>query len=256
MKLNIKDFGDAVEKQATITLKNDFADVLHIYNEFWYKFIGHDGKGKPLNIDNIKPNSVENIKRLRLGQWCYILLQNQLFIKLVGNAPTNIKEKDYAKIAKSIRMLFESTHHLYNSIEIVEKFNAENSQVINVSSVDGFKAYRNTLAHNIRPYITISSEINVPKNHSIFKDFSADDRWIWSLDNHIFNMFEFWSLSEHLNFTSQQNKNLLINLIKNSDLILQDVFKGKSITYKDGNHKGTVNFSGGTPVSGSSITNE
>jgi hypothetical protein len=223
MNWNIKDLGESIEKLAANKLDQS---LINSYNKFWGTYIGHH-KGAPIPIAGI--NNDDDRIRLKLGQWCYSLLQNQLFLTLI-KVPKSIKAKEFEKVANSIRVFVESTHHIYNSIELVENFNEDFPFFrINVSSLSGFKNFRNILAHNVRPLIKVKTELMVPKNFSVFSDSKADDRWIWTLDSYKFKDVEYCALSEYINFTSENNRHLTFSLLEKSTEILNEQIAGKAI---------------------------
>lgn len=214
MKWNIKDCGESIEKLAATQLEQG---LVVKYNIFWGKYIGHKD-GQPLLIKGISEE--QNRKRLLLGQWCYSVLQNQLFLKKLSDVPTNIK-RSKEKLAKSIRVFLESTHILFNTIEIVNHFNEDFTEyTINIDSLSSFKKFRNILTHNIRPLIGINSMLMVPKNLEVFYDWTPNERKIWILDS--YEGIEYWSLLDYVDFVYKKNSNLLFELLRNATHILTE----------------------------------
>jgi hypothetical protein len=213
MNWNIKDKGDSVEKIAAKKFGSD--KIISMYNEYWGQYIGNSG-GKPLIIKGIDTDI--NRSRLFMGQCNYTLLQNYLFLSLIDGIPTVINKKENHKLVKSLKIFYESTHTLYNSIEIVDHYNGyplyENKSTINLDSLYSFKKFRNAIAHSFRPDLQINQCLFVPKNFELFKDWSDGDNKIWTLDS--MGKIEYWSIFEYINFLKEQNKQLLFQLLKKS----------------------------------------
>lgn len=225
MKWNIQDHGDSVEKVAAKRLDNS---IISKYNEYWGNYIGNDG-GKPFEIKGI--NLDANRTRLFLGQCSYTLLQNLLLLNLIENIPTNIKNKEPQKVVKSLRIYYEATHLLYNSIEIVDDYNKYpqllNEPKINIENLYSFTKFRNALAHGFRPEVKIDTCLMVPKNFQLFKDWSGGDYKIWTLDN--MGEIDFWTIFDYINYLKEQNKQLLFDLLDKSNEFAEKKLKDKNI---------------------------
>lgn len=225
MKWNIKDHGESVEKVAAEKLE---PSIISRYNAFWGNCIGNVG-GKPLQIKGI--DSDTNRTRLFLGQCNYTLLQNLLFLDLINEIPKSIKKKESQKLVKSLKLFYQSTHILFNSIELVDHYNQypllQTNSKINIDQLHSFKKFRNLLAHGFRPEIKIEQCLHVPKNFELFTDLAIGDHKIWSLDN--MGKIEYWSLFEYINFLSEKNKHLLFELLNKSIEFAEKKLKDKNI---------------------------
>lgn len=232
MKWNIKDHGESIEKLAAKQLE---PEIVSAYNKFWGTYIGHK-KGAPINIPGLIEQ--DNRTRLKLGQWCYTLLQNQLFIALC-KTPVNIRPNHYLKIATSIRTWNECTHLLYNSIELAEDFNADfPTKVIPVAGLLAFKDFRNVIAHNFRPPISFpEGQLIVPKNFEVFKHSNANERRIWTLDEPKSPKIQYWTLAGFKSFVFQQNKQLLFQMLDRAELIMKEILPDKTITWHEADPK-------------------
>jgi len=249
MNWNIKDHGDAIERLASLKLEES---LVLAYNNFWGRYIGHD-KGNPVPILEITEE--HNELRLKLGQWCYVLLQNQTFLSIM-KAPSNIKGKEYEKVANSLRLFLESTHLVYNGIELIEDFNQDvikegfSELQFELANYRGFKNFRNILAHNIRPFVEIplKGALLVPQNFNAFSDSSAHDRWIWPLESKKFDKVDYWPLNEYLENLRQTNKNFLCHLLDKSTRILTSKIGNKRIPLFESDYRYSVEKSLSKPI--------
>ena len=250
MRNNINDFGDSIEKRAVKLMSTFNPEIISKYNVFWGKYIGHDQKGKPLSINQIEEGSEMDNKRLLLGQWIYVLLQNQvILLSIKKEIPSKITNKAFQKVSKFIRLLNEGTHCFYNSIEVVKKFNDDQKKNIKVEVIDGFINYRNTLAHNLRPILKFeNNNLLVPLDFKMFIESGANDRWIWSHDSNKFKDVKYGTLTEYIENLFQKNKELLFSVISESLEILHEELGDKKIDdISNLKPKGRID----TPLSGS-----
>jgi hypothetical protein len=220
MKWNIKDNGESIEKLAAKRLD---AATIEKYNSFWAVYIGC-ANGKPIAIKDITDE--QNRKRLLIGQWNYTLLYNLLLIKLPNGSSSNIKKKDYEKVVNSIRQYSEVVHLLYNSVEIVEKFNGVfPMHKIDTSSFRSFIEYRNNIAHSIRPFIKIQHEVHYPSNYEVFENLNHN--FIWSLDEP--PSIQYQSLTHFMAFAYEKIRGLLYMLIDKGKKIMNTELGEKTI---------------------------
>lgn len=250
MRNNIKDSGDSIEKLTVKLMSNLNPEIIIKYNEFWGNYIGHDQNGNPLSINGIKVGSEIDKKRLILGQWIYILLQNQVILQTIKKEiPIKITNKAFQKVSKFIRLLNEGTHCLYNSIEVVKKFNYDQDKKIKTDNIIGFINYRNILAHNVRPLLKFeNNNILVPIDFEIFINSGPNDRWIWSLDSYKFQNVKYGTLNDYIEDLFQKNKEFLFSVLDESILILKVELGDKKIDdISDLRLKGKID----TPFSGS-----
>jgi hypothetical protein len=224
MKWNIKDNGESIEKLAAKRL--DVATIAK-YNSFWAMYIGC-ASGKPIAIKDITEE--QNRKRLLIGQWNYTLLYNLLLIKLPKGSSSNIKKKDYVKVVNSIRQYTEVVHLLYNSVEIVGKFNGVfPMHKIDTSNFRSFIVYRNNIAHNIRPFIKIQDEVHYPSNYEIFENLNHN--FIWSLDEP--QSIQYQSFAQFKTFAYEKIRGLLYMLIDKGTNIMKTELGEKTIGNDD-----------------------
>ena len=85
MEWNLKDFGDSIEKNAYKILSDS---ACKSYTKYWGSFIGNRN-GNSIPIKGISEE--HNNLRLLLGQWCYIVLRNQVFIHIVNNITNGMR---------------------------------------------------------------------------------------------------------------------------------------------------------------------
>lgn len=223
MKWNIKDCGDGIEKLAAQILPKDVAET---YNKFWGNYIGHRN-GKPINIAGISDE--DNLIRLKLGQWCYTLLQNHLILNYIQKEIPD-KIQNNSQVLHSLRLFTEVTNTLYNSGELINKYNSDfDNSNINISWFNDFIEFRNTITHNIRPLYSISeNQLLVPSNFQWFSlNSSGSTRWIWPIDN--FDGIEYSPLKSFVFEMNARHKQLLFDLINASLNTAKEIFNEKVI---------------------------
>lgn len=226
MKWNIKEHGESIEKLASKELD---ISIVKQYNEYWGKYVGHNN-GEPISIEGIDESL--NRQRLLLGQWCYTLLQNLLLLKSENRSPFNIKNGEYHKLTKSIRLYFEAVHLLYNSTEIIRHYNEYKlGEQIDITSFNSFRAYRNIIAHNIRPFLRIDGVVHFPKNYEVFDH--LQENFVWPLDTK--PDIEYHSIDDFKQYAFEQIKDLLFKLVENAIAIIENQMGGRSIGNADSN---------------------
>lgn len=216
---NIKDNGESIEKLASKWLEKG---LIHEYNKFWGKYIGNIN-GKPAEISGLSQD--KNRDRLLIGQWNYTLLCNLVVLyKLKKEIKLNPKMEEGQKVLQSIRNLNETIHVLYNSNEIVDKFNKK--MYCNIKTLDpSLINYRNIIAHDIRYFIKIGkTELMVP---SMSNDFNNKKDFIWSLDEP--SNLEYVFLSDFVNKSYEIVKQMLYDLLSQSCKLLAKDLDNKTI---------------------------
>lgn len=176
------------------------------YEEFWAKYVGCNSLSgriaRELIINGIEDS--QDILRKLIWQWNYTIFLNYIHLDELSK---NIPSFTIDRFTELERIHLLSTHLYYTSIECLIKIKNKLSLAIKGKKIEiqGYRFYRNMLAHNVRPFVRVNGneyfvvDPNVTsKLKSIFAN-NEENKSVWT-DELINQNINFISLNEAIEF--------------------------------------------------------